>query len=92
LTDVFKCVVTFQEKFSPIYRTWTANKPQVHLLQPEDVEVRSSRKISDFLFKSFFLSVFGSLYQVTIFIYQTKIQTSAGTEMRQRAGQPMESV
>jgi hypothetical protein len=48
LTDVFKCIVTFEEKFSPIYRSWTANKPQVHLLQPEDVEVRSSRKISDF--------------------------------------------
>ena len=43
----------FEEKFDPIYRTWTANQPQVHLLQPEDVEVRSSRKMSAFFFNTF---------------------------------------
>ena len=46
LTDIFKLIVMSQEMFGPIFRTWRASQPQVHLLQPEDVEVRSSREVS----------------------------------------------
>jgi hypothetical protein len=59
LTDLFKLLLTYENKFSPIYRMWTANQPEVHLLQPEDVEVRNSRKISAFfLFLLIFVTYF----------------------------------
>ncbi|GFG37750.1 hypothetical protein Cfor_02942, partial [Coptotermes formosanus] len=46
-TELFKHALMIEQKFSPIFRTWTANKPQVHLLQPEDVGVilRSSEHL-----------------------------------------------
>jgi hypothetical protein len=44
LTDIFKELLKVEENFGPLYRTWTANEPQVHLLQSEDVEVREPER------------------------------------------------
>jgi len=52
LTDIFQLIRMSEEMFGPIYRTWMGNKPHVHLLQPEDVEVMSSRKMSAFFFNT----------------------------------------
>lgn len=50
LTETFKYIIENHVNFRPIFRTWNGSVPNIHLLRPEDVEVRNSVVTKEYWF------------------------------------------